>query len=52
MDSVFARKRIAYISAAASLGYITTLLDSGECGRQWWVTGAGLAYLQHIRQEQ
>lgn len=45
VDSLFARRNAAYISAASSLGYISTLIEPGMCGRQWWVTGAGLQYL-------
>jgi len=45
VNSLFARRRLLAVSAAASLGFISTRLESGFCGRQWWVTHAGLLYL-------
>lgn len=34
-----------YVAAAASCGFISTKLPDGPCGRTWFVTQAGLAFL-------
>jgi hypothetical protein len=46
LQSGFAREHDTMISAAASLGYITSITHDGYISRQWRITSMGLKYLE------
>lgn len=46
VQSDFARTNSLAVALAASLGYITTLQDIGQCGKRWLVTAKGMELLE------
>jgi hypothetical protein len=46
--SDFAREFADFVAMAASMGFITTRINSQVYGKQWQVTSRGLAALEHL----
>lgn len=47
VSSDLARREAGWVAAAASLGLITTRESDGSFGRTWYVTQAGIGYLDN-----